>query len=111
MKVLLLFLFSIISLTGYSQESTPKHQRKGTIVAEEYHTNGGLKEKGRKKLQVKLSSTTSGRMNGVMSYLKHGKWTEFYINGNKKRVVIYDKGEIVKEKREWNEDGSRKRRQ
>ena len=43
-----------------------------------------------------------------MTYFKQGKWIEYYSNGNKKRIVIYDKGDIIKEVKNWNENGTKK---
>lgn len=90
--------------TAYSQETSIKKSRKKTIKVIEYYENGQLKAKGKKKLQTKLSSTTNGRTNGIMTYFKSGKWIEYYSNGNKKRIIIYDKGDIIKEVKKWNEN-------
>ena len=107
MKKSLILFFFLTSLSVYSQESAERKSNKKTVVVKEYFENGQLKEKGRKKLQMKISSTPNGRSNGLMTYFKKGKWIEYYSNGNKKRIIVYDKGEIVKEVKSWNEDGTK----
>ena len=107
-KVVLSLFFIITSSIIYSQENDGGKQVKRTIKVLEYHENGQVKEKGKKKLQTKVSNTPGGRLNGLLTYFKQGKWTEYYSNGNKKSILIYDQGEVVKEAKSWNKDGTKK---
>jgi antitoxin component YwqK of YwqJK toxin-antitoxin module len=95
--------------SGYSQENTQKIGNKKIIKVEVHYDNGQLKTKGKKKLQIIFSLTSGGRSNGVMTFLKQGRWVEYYRNGNKKRIIIYDKGDVIKEVRNWNKDGTKSR--
>lgn len=88
-----------------AQASRKKKRIKHTIIVKEYYENGLLKEKGKKKLIMKVSTRPDGRSCGVMSFLKQGKWTEYHINGKKKRTLLYEKGKIVRILKYWNKKG------
>lgn len=104
MKFILTLLFIIIVFQLYSQDNQKKHSKKRIKVIE-YYESGSIKEKGKKKFQTKLTTTPSGRTNGIMEHLKHGKWTEFYPDGRKKRLVKYKKGDIIKVIKLWDDKG------
>ena len=96
----------IFPFLANGQEKTETKPYKKKIIIREYFENGKLKEKGKKTLQLKVYALPDGsRPHGRRAYVKQGKWTEYYSNGNKKRLVIYDKGEILKVVKEWNVDG------
>ncbi|HBS88789.1 MAG: hypothetical protein A2W91_04055 [Bacteroidetes bacterium GWF2_38_335] len=101
-KNLLVIMILFLTIT-VGQTQTVKR----IIKTKEFYENGKIKEKGRKKLQLKLSYTPSGRGNGQRTHFKQGRWTEYYPNGNKKRIVRYDIGDIVKVVRSWNQDGTK----
>jgi len=107
MKTIVTIIFLLTFTPSFSQTNEVTLNKKKKQNIEISYSSGELKEKGKKKLMKKLSSTNSGRINGVMAYFKHGKWIEFYKNGKKKRIVIYNKDEIVSVKKEWDENGNR----
>lgn len=109
MKILIIIIFLLTFTRSFSQTEKIKLLKNTVQKIEIKYPSGELKEKGKKKLMTKLTSTANGRANGVMTFFKHGKWIEYHKNGNKKRVIIYNKDEIIKVKKEWNEDGSRKK--
>lgn len=106
MKKLLILLIFQSTLSIYSQEIAERKANKKTIVVKVYFENVQLKEKGKKKLQLKISTSPNARSNGLMAFFKQGKWTEYYSNGNKKRIVVYNGGDIKKVVKKWNEDGT-----
>lgn len=107
MKTIITIIFLLTFLPCFSQTNEVSLNKKKKQNIEIKYSSGELKEKGKKKLMTKLSSTNNGRTNGVMAYFKNGKWIEYYKNGKKKRIVIYNKDEIINVKKEWDENGNR----
>ncbi|PHR47061.1 MAG: hypothetical protein COA32_09055 [Fluviicola sp.] len=106
MKQLLILLFLLFSFSCFPQDSSGKKISKNKVLVKEYYENGQLKAKGKKKRCFKVHSV-DGRSCGIMSFFKHGRWTHYYANGQKKSVEKYKKGEFIKLMRSWNEDGTR----
>ena len=110
LKLIITVLLSMLTFFCLTQEhpETKKNDKRQYIKV--HYENGQIKEEGRKKLQTKTSITNNGRVNAQVDYFREGRWTEYYKNGKKKRVVLYRKGELVKVIRKWKEDGTRVRK-
>lgn len=75
-----------------------------TIVS----NNGQILEQGKLKLlPINRTGMRDNNSSILEAFYRDGKWVEYYQNGNKKRVVIYEKGLIKKVRRSWKENGAR----
>jgi antitoxin component YwqK of YwqJK toxin-antitoxin module len=100
LKLLVFVSAFTVCINSYAQNNTNKLAKKRIIMVR-YYENGAIKEKGKMKYMTKISTTPSGRSNGIMAYFENGRWTEYYENGDKKRKVKYKNGEIVKVIKAW----------
>lgn len=100
MKYLLFILLIFSNIPADAQKHSQHQNLKKLIRVKEYYSNGELKEKGKNKLQ-RRSSYLVGKSCHMIGFFKLGRWTEYYESGCKKRVVLYDRGKLVKEIRNW----------
>lgn len=108
MKNVLILILVISSFAATAQDSTKVYKPKNKVYLVEYYETGELETRARYKL-YDLPAIKGGCTQGVPAhegYILDGKWTEYYKNGNKKTLVIYKDGKMVKVKKRWNEDGS-----
>lgn len=106
LSILVILLFTAFSVNG--QDTIRKMINSKTHEQTIFDVNGQIVEKGKLKLlPVDRNVFKDDNTCILEAFYRHGKWIEYYENGNKKRVVIYEKGLIKKVPRSWNEDGSR----
>lgn len=112
MKKLILFLLTVTAITTYGQtcEQADNSQKpKKVIKVQDQYESGAIKGEGKLKLHD-FPAISGGCCSGrgpMTAYTRHGRWVEYYENGQKKAVVVYTAGHAKKVKKQWDEDGTR----
>lgn len=109
MKKIVLSILTVAAISAYGQTCENTQEPKKVINGQEENESGEEKSEGKLKLND-LPAHTGGCCSGrvaMTAYVKEGKWTEFYENGQKKRVVIYKPGKAPKVIKQWDEEGNK----